>query len=428
MVPMNARRPLLVISTVAALLAGAGLASTALAGARAPAAPALIGKLSVKDKANASHWSVQAGLAKGKKAYGDATATFTSVPTALSKAAWIRDADKSRTSTADPLATFTLSRAADVYVGLDSRAVKPSWLDATWNAVTATEKVSGGVMYHLWRKQFASGAVALGPQGSAKTAKVRQYTIAAVPTAVATNDFSVAVSPASQTVQPGKTATFTVGTAVVSGQPDAVALTANLGTATVTPASVAPRAGATLTVTTKATDSGTVTVTVTGKDSFATHTASVSLTIGSGGGTSYEAESPTNTLSGKAKARACAFCSGGGEVGGILGHGSSDALQFNGVMAPADGTYDVTWWYISGDPNGDTKCGGEPNPPKQGCRPGDLVVNGVSQGIFQFPDTANWHTLGSLTVKLKLKAGANTIRISSKTADVADIDRIVVAA
>jgi hypothetical protein len=427
MLPMNARRLLLPIAAAAVLLGGAGLTTAALAGTEAPAA-ALITKLSVNDKANASHWSIQTGLKKGKKAYGDATATFTSVPKALSGAAWIRDADKSRTSKADPLVTFTLTKAANVYVGLDSRATKPSWLDATWNAVTATEKVSGGVTYHLLRKHFAAGTVALGPQGSAKTAKVRQYTIAAVPTAVATNDFSVSASPASRSVQPGKTATFSVATAVVSGKPDAIALTTNLGTATVTPASVAPGSGATLTVTTKPTDSGTVTVTVTGKDSFATHTASVTLTVGTGGGTSYEAESPTNTLSGKAKARACAFCSGGGEVGGILGHGSSDALQFNGVMAPADGTYDVTWWYISGDPNGDTKCGGEPNPPKQGCRPGDLVVNGVSQGIFQFPDTANWHTLGKMTVKLKLKAGANTIRISSKTADVADIDRIVVAA
>lgn len=424
---MNVRRLLIPIAT-AALLAGAGLATTALAATNAPAAPALITKLSVKDKANASHWSVQTGLAKGKKVYGDATPTFTSVPKVLSGAAWIRDADKSRTSKADPLVTFTVSRAADVYVGLDSRATQPAWLDATWTAATATEKASGGVTYHLWSKHVAAGTVALGPQASAASAKVHQYTIAVVPTTVPANDFSVTVTPSSQSVDPGKTATFSVATAVVSGKPDTIALTANLTSATLTPASVAPGSGATLTVTTKPTDSGTVTVTVTGKDSFATHTASVTLTVGTGGGTAYEAESPTNTLSGKAKVRTCVFCSGGKAVGNILGHGSSDALQFNGVMAPADGTYDVTWWYIAGDPNGDTKCGGEPNPPKQGCRPGDLVVNGVSQGIFQFPDTPDWHTLGSMTVKLKLKAGANTIRISSKTADVADIDRIVVAA
>jgi hypothetical protein len=54
------------------------------------------------------------------------------------------------------------------------------------------------------------------------------------------------------------------------------------------------------------------------------------------------------------------------------------------------------------------------------------VVNGTSQGIFQFPDTPDWHTLGTFTTNLQLKAGANTIKISSATADVADIDRIVV--
>jgi hypothetical protein len=425
MVPMKTRRLLLPALAAVALLGSAAVATSALAVAQAPA---LISHLSVKDKANATHWSIQAGLAKGKKAYGDATATFTAVPKPLAGAAWIRDADKSRTSKVDPLVTFTLGRAADVYVGLDSRAVRPAWLDTTWAAAPGTEKVSGGVTYALLRKHFAAGTVALGPQGSAKTAKVRMYTIAVVPATVAANDFSVTVTPAGQSVTPGQTATYTVHTAVVSGKPDAIALTASPGTATVTPASVPPGGSAVLKVTTKTTDSGTVTIAVTGKDSFATHTASVTLTVGTSTGTTYEAEATSNTLFGAAKRRACAFCSGGGEVGNILGHGSSDALQFNGVTAPADGTYNVTWWYIAGDPNGDTKCGGEPNPPKQGCRPGDLVVNGVSQGIFQFPDTPNWHTLGSMTVKLKLKAGTNTIKISSRTADVADIDRIVVEA
>jgi hypothetical protein len=410
------------------IVGSAGVAANALAVAGAPAASTLVQNLSVNDKAHASHWSIQAGLAKGRRVYGDvAGTTFTSVPRPLTGAAWIRDADKSKTSATDPLATFTLTAAADVYVGLDTRAAKPAWLDGTWTALTSTEK-AGAITYRLLRKQFPAGTVSLGPQGSAKAAKVRMYTIAAVPATVAANDFSLALSPASQSVKPGDTATFTLSTKVVSGTPDAIALTVSPGTATVTPTSVAPDGTATVTVTTTSTDSGTVTVTVTGTDSFATHTVSATLTIGTGGGTTYEAESSINTLFGAAARRACAFCSGGGEVGNILGHGRPDALQFNAVMAPADGTYSVTWWYIAGDPNGDTKCGGEPNPPPQGCRPGDLVVNGVSQGIFQFPDTANWHTLGSITFQLKLKAGANTIKISSKTADVADIDRIVVNA
>src|SRR5579859_3979316 len=95
---------LLLPIAAAVLLASAALTTTALA---ATQAPALVGNLSVKDKANAAHWSIQAGLAKGKKAYGDASATFTAVPAVVAGAAWIRDADKSRTSTVDPLVTFT---------------------------------------------------------------------------------------------------------------------------------------------------------------------------------------------------------------------------------------------------------------------------------------------------------------------------------
>jgi alpha-glucosidase len=171
---------------------------------------------------------------------------------------------------------------------------------------------------------------------------------------------------------------------------------------------------------------GTKPLNVLGFANSITHYAPFNLTVVASASTSYEAEAPGNTLSGGAKRRACAFCSGAGEVGGILGHGKPDALQFNNVVVAVAGTYDIVWSYVAGDPNGDTKCGGEPNPPPQGCRPGNLVVNGTSQGIFQFPDTPDWHTLGTFTTRLALAAGANTIKISSATADVADIDRIVV--
>src|SRR2546430_16439600 len=161
MVPVK-RRLLLPIAAVAVLLGSAGLATTALAVSGAPA-PALVSHLSVKDKANATHWSIQAGLKKGKRVYGDATPTFTAVPAPLVGAAWIRDADKSRTSKANPLVTFTLGHAADVYVGLDTRAVRPAWLDATWPATRTSGKASGPVTYALLRKHFAAGTVALGP-------------------------------------------------------------------------------------------------------------------------------------------------------------------------------------------------------------------------------------------------------------------------
>src|SRR5262249_59675097 len=95
-VPMKTRRLLVPVAIGAVLLGSAAVASTALAVTGPPPAPApLISKLSVKDKANASHWSIQAGLKKGKKVYGDRTVTFTAVPAPLVAPPCIPAPDKS---------------------------------------------------------------------------------------------------------------------------------------------------------------------------------------------------------------------------------------------------------------------------------------------------------------------------------------------
>jgi hypothetical protein len=404
------------------------------AGGTVAVQPVAISGLSVKDTANKADWSVQASLRTGSKVYGDRTYTFTAVPAALVGAAWIRDAGDSKTATVNPLATFTIGTAADVYIGLDRRSTRPSWLDAKWTDTGTTETATTGITYHLYKKNFAAGAVALGPLAAKSGASVAMYTVAAVASAAGVDDFSLTVTPASQTVAPGGSAEFTIHTAVVSGTPGPISFPIldplpNGITFSYSMNPVTPGSDSVLTAhTSSTTPNTTMTITVLGSDGTVTHSQLVTLTVGTASaGTSYEAEAAGNTLSGGAVRRTCAICSGGGEVGGILGHGKPDALQFNGVQAAADGTYNVTWYYIAGDPNGDTTCGGEPNPPKLGCRPGNIVVNGVSQGIFQFPDTPDWHTLGSMTIRLSLNAGANTIKISSATQDVADIDRIVVA-
>src|SRR5437667_131581 len=63
------------------------------------------------------------------------------------------------------------------------------------------------------------------------------------------------------------------------------------------------------------------------------------------------------------------WCFDGKEVRQLLrGKGG---LQFNNVSAPADGMYDVTWWYHCGNNDNfhDPTCRGEPHTPA-GCRPG----------------------------------------------------------
>jgi hypothetical protein len=127
-----------------------------------------------------------------------------------------------------------------------------------------------------------------------------------------------------------------------------------------------------------------------------------------------------------------ACCSAGGEITQILGR-KDGALQYNQVMAPADGNYDVTWWYHCGlnDNFGDKDCGGDPSATPSGCRPHQIVVNGTElQGTYHFPCfAAGWAILHACTTNIPLKSGANSIKIYSKAPrDAADMDALEIKA
>jgi subtilisin family serine protease len=114
-----------------------------------------------------------------------------------------------------------------------------------------------------------------------------------------TNDFSVAVSPASASVAPGSGTQATVNTAVTSGSAVTVNLSASGapagGSATVTPSSVTAGGSATLNVTTSAsTPPGTYTVTVTGTSGSTSHSATFTLTVTGGGGGGCTGTNGTN--------------------------------------------------------------------------------------------------------------------------------------
>jgi Zn-dependent metalloprotease len=102
------------------------------------------------------------------------------------------------------------------------------------------------------------------------------------------NDFSIALNPASATVQPGGSATTTVGTQTTVGNPQTVTFSAGGlptgATATFNPASVQSGASSTLTIaTTASTPNGTYQVTVTGDGADTDHTAQFTLTVGATG-------------------------------------------------------------------------------------------------------------------------------------------------
>ena len=106
----------------------------------------------------------------------------------------------------------------------------------------------------------------------------------------ASNDFNLSVTPGSATVAPGSSASFTVTTAVTSGNPQSVGLSAtglpSGVTGTFSPVTVTSGASSTLTLTASSSASpGTGTFTVVGTGSSATHPASVGVTVsGAGGG------------------------------------------------------------------------------------------------------------------------------------------------
>ena len=111
--------------------------------------------------------------------------------------------------------------------------------------------------------------------------------------------------------------------------------------------------------------------------------------------TFYEAESSQNTLSGGASVVACGSCSGGSEVGNLFRGG---AVQFNGVSAPADGTYALTLYYATGDE-----------------RTAYLSVNGAADTTLGFfPRTGGFTTPTTYTVQVRLNAGPNTLRFSTR--------------
>jgi uncharacterized protein YkwD len=121
----------------------------------------------------------------------------------------------------------------------------------------------------------------------------------------------------------------------------------------------------------------------------------------------YEAESAANTLAGGARAATCPSCSGGKKVGWV--GNNAGTVQFNGVEAGATGAATLTIAYATG-----------------GTRSAQLSVNGDSPTTISFPSTGGFTTPGTVTAKVTLHTGANTLRFGNTTGWAPDFDRITV--
>jgi glucose/arabinose dehydrogenase len=139
---------------------------------------ATISNLQVSDGANSGNWSIQSNLQAGNVSFGDRSFTFSAVPAAVAGSRWIRTANSSKAYTGNPLVTFSLSAAADVYVALDNRSPLPSWVDSSWvdsgADLTMAESASVSRGFSLFRKRFNAGTVSLGPWGNTGTS---MYTV-----------------------------------------------------------------------------------------------------------------------------------------------------------------------------------------------------------------------------------------------------------
>ncbi|HNS49219.1 MAG TPA: hypothetical protein PKM61_06810 [bacterium] len=116
-------------------------------------------------------------IKNGQRLYlsGESAYTFNSVPESLRFLQYIRTslADAARSDT--DLVTLTLSRPADVYVGLDPRMAAPAWLNGWENTgVTLGTTFTDAQPMRLYRKNFPAGPVILGGVGSSDYA---MYTI-----------------------------------------------------------------------------------------------------------------------------------------------------------------------------------------------------------------------------------------------------------
>lgn len=98
----------------------------------------------------------------------------------------------------------------------------------------------------------------------------------------------------------------------------------------------------------------------------------------------------------------------GGRVVTRIGY-RRGTLTFSTPAMPRAGDYDVVVYYVADDP-----------------RRAEIEVNGRDAGRFEFASTGSWESVKTMTVRLPLAAGPNTVEISNSDGWAPDLDRITV--
>jgi len=137
-----------------------------------------LSNLIVSDTSNAKYYSFQTNIQAGNILYGDRTYTIKSLSAPLLGNQWIRTANNSKIwNNGAKLLSFTISQQATVYVVLDKRVKRPSWVDNTWAATnfTLVDNEGATITFAVYQKTFSQGTINLGPNSG--TSSSDMYTV-----------------------------------------------------------------------------------------------------------------------------------------------------------------------------------------------------------------------------------------------------------
>jgi hypothetical protein len=123
---------------------------------------------------------------------------------------------------------------------------------------------------------------------------------------------------------------------------------------------------------------------------------------------SVEAESAANTLSGRARIRSVRAASNG-QVITSIGDGSANTLRFNRIVVPADGIYTMVVGYVSAVD-----------------RKAAIRVDNDAAVVADFPASGGAAVVGTITLRVRLTRGSNSVEFGNALKDAPDIDQITV--
>ncbi|WP_063643552.1 M4 family metallopeptidase [Catenulispora acidiphila] len=283
-----------------------------------------------------------------------------------------------------------------------------------YNAMLLKTSGASYLKYRVWTLQAAK---TLDPTCAEFNTVKAAWTAVSVPAqsgeptcTASTNDFSMAVSPTSGSVNPGSSLTATVSTTLTSGSAQTVALSASGlpagATASFSPSSVTSGSTSTLTLSTAAsTAPGSYAVTITGTGASATHTATFTLTVNGSGSETVSVTNPGNQTSTQGTAISTLQISGTDSAGKALTYSATGlpaglSISSSGAITgipSAAGTSSVTVTASSGTASGSTTFSWVVNPVSGGCTATQLLGNPGFETGSAAPWTASAGVIDSST-------------------------------